>query len=208
MGMSLSEIEEKAQELAERLTGTDRSGYADLLRTKLQGLKDLAQIIAFRDRRHEWNSSVGMRSEDRILRERELAAMEQTAANVSRQVLGQRTEAVTAASPPCPSTLTLGDREYYVCTLPAPHDGSHMGGGMSWTGPGNGGKAEVAEPTKPAADRLHELVSYLTATSKRDFDLSKTHTGGSVGSTKHLAASKAYDDAATKLQDILQEGGI
>lgn len=68
----------------------------------------------------------------------------------------------------------------------------------------------VAEPTKPAVDRLHELVSYLITESERAHDLAGQNEIGEMNATAvHFeAASKAYDDAATKLQEILQEGGL
>lgn len=107
--------------------------------------------------------------------------------------------------PPCPSTFQRSKDEYYVCTLEYQHEGQHRGGGMWWSGPGNGG--DKAEPTKPAADRLHELLSYVTdqqvqATALIDNDVRPT--------VRDQAAARrhAYHDVALKLEDILSEGGI
>lgn len=207
MGMTLNEIEEKAQELAGYLLVAGKQ-EALLLGIQIEGLKDLALIMSARDRRHERNAHVGMRGEENALRQRELTAMEQAAATIGRQVLGQRSEPGAVAGPPCPFTLSLGEKEYYVCTLPASHDGPHRGGGKWWEGPGNGGKAEVAEPTKPAVDQLHELLSYLINQSERELVRSQSDGKNPDEASRHLGESKAYDDAATKLQEILQEGGI
>ena len=68
------------------------------------------------------------------------------------------------------------------------------------------------EPTKPAADRLHELVSYFVGQSNENYNKTKSIPEVDEAQTSHetryLSISKAYDDAATKLQEILQEGGI
>lgn len=65
----------------------------------------------------------------------------------------------------------------------------------------------AADPTKPVADRLHELVSYLIGKSEEYMATAKSAVQV-VSESKAVLASKAYDDAATKLQEILQEGGI
>ena len=79
---------------------------------------------------------------------------------------------------------------------------------MWWAGPGNGGKAEAVEPTKPAADRLHELVSYLHNQQDREQIRARSDGKSPDEVARHFGQAEAYDDAATKLQDILQEGGI
>lgn len=59
-----------------------------------------------------------------------------------------------------------------------------------------GALAEELQPTKPVADRLHELVSYC-----REREEYK-------GRDNEIGADTAYGDVADKLQEILQEGGI
>jgi hypothetical protein len=90
----------------------------------------------------------------------------------------------------------------YLCTKGAPHGGQHGHAGVFWS--------DLPEPTKPAVDRLHELVSYLITESERAHDLAgQNQIGGMDASADRFSAvSKAYDDAATKLQEILQEGGL
>lgn len=64
------------------------------------------------------------------------------------------------------------------------------------------------EPTKPVADRLHELVSYLIRNSETNHHAAGATQLGAASEERYQAISKAYDDAATKLQEILNEGGI
>jgi hypothetical protein len=169
MPMSLSDIEAKAENIAESLLIAGKN-EAELLGIHLQGLRDLAQIK-------------------------------------EAKAFGAASETEERPVPKaCPSTFQLSKDEYYVCVLPFEHAGQHRGGGMWWAGPGNGG--EKAEPIKPAIDRLHELLSYLISHSNSEFHQSNKHAPDSAESIKHLAASKAYDDGAQKLQEILNEGGI
>lgn len=258
MGLSLSEIEEKAQEFAGHLIGTPSRASADLYRSKLKGLRDLALIMQVADNRATWNAQVGMR-------ERELVAMEQTAANVTEAlakqaptqperrceiqreaiVLGEKPDRTiqlqclladghpglhtdregvrwdeevrfvqpAPTGPQCPSTLRISQDEQYTCRFAAGHGGDHLSEGddvMRWTGPGNG--KQEAEPTKPAVDRLHELVSMWNGFS-RDQDLAARNV---VVTDAETAESRGYLDgqavawgkAASMLQDILTEGGI
>lgn len=112
---------------------------------------------------------------------------------------------------PCPSVMQMGD-DRYVCRLPFGHTSQHRGDGMWWTGSGNSARDAVdyrdPEPTKPAADHLHELLSYLVQQSQLSLEKSEHVMVETPVWRKHLAASKAYDDAAGKLQDILTEGSI
>lgn len=101
------------------------------------------------------------------------------------------------------SPLAIGKPPYPCCELMRGHDGAHSDGTTNWTN-----AAEAPEPTKPAADQLHELLSYLIQQSQLSLEKSEHVMVETPVWRKHLAASKAYDDAAGKLQDILNEGGI
>lgn len=92
------------------------------------------------------------------------------------------------------------------CQLQAGHLGGHLSDDESGRAVWPAG--ESAEPTKPAADQLHELLSYLVQQSQLSLEKSEHVMVETPVWRKHLAASKAYDDAAQKLQDILTEGGI
>jgi hypothetical protein len=63
-----------------------------------------------------------------------------------------------------------------------------------------------AAPTKPAADRLHELVSYFIQQSQQAFNATRVEPAEQH--SRYLSVSKAYDDAATKLDEILREGSL
>lgn len=249
--MSLSDIEAKAEDLANRLLAAGKS-EAMLIGFQIAGLRDLAQIKAVGDQRAQWNASVEytVRQTSAL----ELAATAQTDAaqaqvaakperrcEIQREVivLGEKPERKirlqclladghpglhtdregtkwdeevrfvqppASGVPPCPSTFQRSRDEYYVCILSYEHDGPHHGGGMTWTGPGNG--KQEAEPTKPAADRLHELVSYCRTHAEESDDKAGHVQAQSPPWLRHRAVARAYDDAATKLQDILTEGGI
>lgn len=207
MGMSLSDIEAKADEYLTELLATDSDAAAASWLYRLRGLRDLAQIKAVGDQRAQWNASVGMRKE-----------------SAASGVLF------------CSSTLSLSKDEYYVCTIPAPHTGQHRGGGKWWAGPGNG-KQEAGptkpdpgyseawdhghsqghtdgvnaqyEKTKPAVDRLHELVSmwngFSQDQSERDMDELRRNTRDGWYAEGQAVA---WGKAAAMLEDILTGGGI
>lgn len=216
MDMTLSDIEAKADELARQLLAAGKS-EALLLGIQLEGLRDLAQIKAVGDQRAQWNASVEMRRVEvqaaEMRHEREVAAMERTATNVA-DALPKSTDSpvvVRATAAPCPSSLSLSKDEYYVCTNPANHEGPHTGGGKVWTGPGNMGRLDATkpDPTKPAVDRLHELVSmwnqFSTDQSDRGMDELRRNTRDGWYAE---GQSVAWGKAAAMLQDILTEGGI
>jgi hypothetical protein len=147
--VDLKEIEDKADELAERVISTPSLGTTTLHAGQIKALKDLAIIKAAVSQRADYDAAKAMR-------ERELAAMEAVAAS---------NESMAAA---------------YAGATP-----------------------EAAEPTKPAADRLHELLSYFIQQSEAPIN-------GQTPDTERQGMMRAmyYDDAATKLQEILTEGGI
>lgn len=179
--MSLSEIESRASALALKLVNvTTGRQEALLIGVQLEGLRDLAQIKAIADNRADHNVAVGMR-------ERELAAMEAVAAGI-----------------PKPNTAKCGfgwswpDGEtshFEICTEPAKHTGDHRN---SVTG-----IAHV--PTKPVADRLHELVSYFA--QERGAANEESTKSGPAGDAA-VGRFHAYNDAAAKLEALLLEGGI
>lgn len=186
--MNLEEIEAKADELAALMLEVVQVGD---IPARLEGLAHLAQIKAVRDRRHVWNAHVGMRERDNEMRQREISAMEVAADAASRAIppAGGCTSRINSLIPGHPPLL---------CELSHGHPGRHLSGNTSWD--------LEAEPTKPAVDRLHELVSYLEA-SKEGAD--QADDGGDRYESGRLdGMSKAYRDAATKLQEILSEGGI
>lgn len=172
--MSLSDIEEKADDYASRLLSTASRSNADLYGSKLRGLRDLAQIKAVGMEAQAWGTP------------------QPDPRNVSGLCF--------AISP-----LAIGKPPYPCCELMRGHDGAHSEGTTNWT---NAAEKQDAEPTKPAADRLHELLSYLIQQSEQSLEKSNHVMQESPPWRKHLAASKAYDDAAQKLQEILTEGGI
>lgn len=157
--MNLEEIEAKADEYAAALIETPNAGMVKHYRDKLIGLNHAVQIHGVRDRRAEWNVSVGWR-------EAEIDAMHK-AANAAEAAVAQRTPR---------------EQAYPV--------------------------SFNADPVKPVADRLHELVSYLVRQSETDHHAAQATQLGATLEARYQASSKAYDDAATKLQEILQEGGI
>lgn len=184
---SLSDIESMATDLAQQLLEAGKQ-EALLIGLRLEGLRDLAQIIQVGD--------------GRIARTAELEVKQQ-----ALEAMGSSKP--TTGVPPCPSRLQLSKDEYYVCVLGYQHAGPHTGGGTSWTGPGNAGKLDAVkpDPTKPAADRLHELLSYLI--EKRDEDAVLAREGGTPVIRDQAASRRyAYGEVATKLESILMEGGI
>ena len=61
------------------------------------------------------------------------------------------------------------------------------------------------EPTKPAIDRLHEMVSYLHEQSRENHGRADRMPDGDKAA-RYLEAAGAYDDAALKLREILRGG--
>lgn len=190
MEMSLSEVEKRADALTQVLIhGNTGRQQALLLGVQIEGLRDLAQIKAIADNRAEHNVAVGMR-------ERELAAMEAVAANIPSQgICGAQSRSVWTGERMVPQT----------CRVSAGHSGWHKSAqGMEWT------EGEAA-PTKPIADRLHELVSYCRAEADRESHEAETareHSGLTARKQFGDVAADAYKDAADKLQELLMEGGI
>lgn len=151
--MDLSEIEAKADELAALMLTVQQVGD---IPARLEGLVHLAQIKRVVDLRAQWNAGVSIREEDRVLRERELVAMEQVATAVPRP------------------------------------------GICGWRPP---------EPTKPAVDRLHELVGYFITTRLELLQMMRVAEtdGADLTAAENRARANAYYDAATKLNEILSE---
>lgn len=100
-----------------------------------------------------------------------------------------------------------GGYDALVCTKGSPHGGAHFDENVQTYFQAT---ELSADPTKPAADRLHELVSYFVQQSEEAATVHQRVSGvpRRHAHTAAAAASRAYDDAATKLQEILQEGGI
>lgn len=65
----------------------------------------------------------------------------------------------------------------------------------------------AAAPTKPAVDRLHELVSHLNELAKEDL-LQADDEVEVWKANKWKASAKAYVDAADKLEEVLREGEL
>lgn len=108
-------------------------------------------------------------------------------------------------------------RHFEVCTRPSAHEYGPTPAGRihknDLTGQvyhGTEVSAFKPEPTKPATDRLHELVSYFKATREESLALAHADesTGADLSAVENQARANAYYDAATKLQEILQEGGL
>lgn len=67
------------------------------------------------------------------------------------------------------------------------------------------------EPTKNVADRLHELVSYLQQQAEEcrdEAERKRDVVGQEARKQPGDYMAPAYSEAATKLQEILSEGGI
>lgn len=138
--LSLAQIEECAEGLALRLYATSSVSEAKLLGIQLAGLRDYAHIKQVADNRAEHNTLV-------VMRERELAAMEQVAESnakiAAQQVLNQMAAALrepkaedTSANgldsmPPSPRCNA--HRDNHVCRLWNGHDGAHMNAIGEWT---------------------------------------------------------------------------
>lgn len=88
-----------------------------------------------------------------------------------------------------------------ICTKPAGHVGTlHYNGVTGMSTPRLG---EKAEPTKPAADRLHELASHLHQAAEKAREVSDRTT-----SEREEGKVEAYQDAFDKLEEILKEGTL
>jgi hypothetical protein len=180
--MNLSEIEEKAQELLTAVLGEDHTSRAEHTYRKLRCLREVAQIIAVGD--------------GRIARTAELEIKKQALAAMGGGLAG-----------PCHAVAPMGrvgDESPIFCQLQSGHVGSHMSeenGRAIWpnTGP---------ELTKPAADRLHELVSYCTQQSNEAHLEADREQESLIQHARLQERSLCYADVGQKLQDILTEGGI
>lgn len=184
--MNLSEIEEKAQELLTAVLGEDHTSRAEHTYRKLRCLREVAQIIAVGDGRIA-------RTADLELKEQALQAMQPAAEQ-------PKTEGQCFAPAPVLPLAFL--RPNPVCTLQHGHGGAHNDGQMHWT------NADVPEPTKPVADRLHELVSYCTQQSNEAHLEADREQESLIEHARLQERSLCYADVGQKLQDILSEGGI
>jgi hypothetical protein len=170
---SLAEVEEMARDLCQQLM-TAGAAHADLLGVQLNGLRNLAQVIQVGD--------------GRIARTAELEIKQQALAAMNPQPGPCHAEAPMYrfyGANPVPK----------FCTMMAGHAGAHMNsddGRMVWE------DEAPAEPTKFAADRLHELVSYGT----------QMEASNRTVEYPCPDAADAYQDMTSKLQEILREGGI
>lgn len=95
------------------------------------------------------------------------------------------------------------------CTLYSGHSGQHQHEGgetdpsARWDGESGLAFQNITEPTKPAVDRLHELVSYCKQNAEAADAYAITPDEHQV-----VAEAKAYRDIATKLEEILREGSL
>ena len=189
--MDLNEIEAEADKLTGLMLLACEAETAHLL-SKLDGLHHLAGIkatVAFRKEREAEDSG-------------RLAAY-QLGVPVPTRSPGGFEDGKAKHNEPEPGRCQVTEFDVGTqrnCLLSAGHQpaGRHVWG--PWR------PVPEEEPTKPAVDRLHELVSYLIACSERGHRLNETHPERDL--RHEVAASKAYDDAATKLQEILSEGGL
>lgn len=166
--MDLSEIEAKADQLAQKLADPDISRTrAELLGIRLQGLAHAAQI----------KSTVAFR------KERESQPLIQYPAAPINGPCGHR----------APTHRLIG------CTLPAGHLGGHTDGELTWSGP---------EPTKPAVDRLHELVSMWRGFSRGQDAKADAVLASPEQLGYHNGQAVGWGKAASMLEEILSEGGI
>lgn len=148
MGMSLSDIEAKADELAEALDGAGAALAKDLT-TKLEGLAYAVQIKA-------------------------------TAAHQRR----------VAEQPMI--HLQQGPQHGYFQGVPV-------------------SPPPLVEPTKPAIDRLHELVSYFIQQANdcaNEAARNRDVVGQEARKQPADYMAVVYNEAADKLRDILDEGGL
>lgn len=181
--MDLNEIEREADLLAGKLVleATGRN-EALLLGVQLEGLKDLATIKALCNSRAEHNVAVD-------LRQRELAAMEQVAANMP-----------TAA--PCGEAspeivLAGGITGRHYCRYPTGHSGLHRSPqGTEW----GGTSTEDEIQRNSVANELHALAShfYQEAEKARMLD-------DSINPETRTARTVAYEEAFLRTRSALEK---
>jgi hypothetical protein len=167
--MDLNDIEGRAEGLALDLADATSVSQAGLLQTQLQGLKDLALIKSVR-----YSRDAGERG-----------SQTRTAAQpVAVRCKSFRSGVVFNSKPTQEIRLQ--------CVFSENHPGLHRDReGVRWD--------SDPEPTKPAVDRLHELVSYARECGQQ-----------------YAAESRVTDDPkaiisfdfAEKLEEILLEGGL
>lgn len=95
-------------------------------------------------------------------------------------------------------------KHFEICTQPAEHQGLHYNRATDTTIAGN-------EPTKPIADRLHELVSYCRTEEESAIATADQHREDSgLTARKYPEDHEAgvYRELADKLEALLMEGGI
>jgi len=172
--MDLNEIESATDALLERLASTESAAEVRDLCFRLDGMYRGAQVKAI-------VFGVDRQASSEEFRARELAAMERAAQAASMAV---------AANIPKPTCIAVDRLGVAKCALPAGHTGRHEDGGfapLSWPN-----DDPYPEPTKPAVDRLHELVSFIRE--------------GQAGAP--FASAEEVLDIADKLEEILREGTL
>lgn len=175
--MDLIEIEAATDALLEQLASTTSAGEVRDLCFRLDGMYRGAQVKAI-------VFGVDRQASSEEFRVRELAAMERAAQAASMAVV-QRLPDQEAAGPCWDQIPTTGIGVPTRCTLKAGHAGAHTDGGAIW-------QMDQPEPTKPAVDRLHELVSFIRE--------------GQKGAP--FASAEEVMDIADKLEEILKEGTL
>lgn len=186
------ELLTKADDLTSQLLSETSASKAAMIRGKIEGLLHLAHIRSLATQYENGREATEFRT-------RELAAMEQMSANVETVAAG------AARRDYVPICIALNKRGLEKCVLPAGHRSRHESGGvapLSWPN-----DDPYPEPTKSAADRLHELVSYCMQQS----DAANLQSGRDeelVLNQTHRAESLAYADVGSKLSEILKEGTL
>jgi hypothetical protein len=191
--MSLNDIEAKADELAQALDGAGAALAKDLT-TKLEGLAYAATIKRVADDRAIHNVLIG-------LRDREVVAMEQAAeANTKIAAQQAKTALTNGLAGLCRCSWTSRQAMDESNTVLGPH---HEGACPLWR------LNAAVEPTKPAVDRLHELLSYFVGQAN-DCANEAARRRDVVGEEGRKQPgdymSVVYNEAADKLRDILDEG--
>lgn len=248
--MSLSEIEEKAEQLAGYLFETDSKSAALLYQLQLEGLKDLAIIkniamesipaaqagpclslapkVAYAGSapvhctlfsghagRHTDGEAVWSVGVEALCGQRwTWADAEGKHSEICTVVAGHNglhfngvtgvnsLHDVEPTPQYCGAEYELGPNAHTSCLLKPGHvekyQDPHTDGSHSWRDPMDG------------TGRLHDLARDLVRQSSTLFEASNkaSDDGADITATKHLASSKAYDDAATRLATILLETGL